>query len=145
MTLRTYEHARIPTRNQNGDPNGYLIPIYNLADRVFARGEEPAQVYVTSILVGQSKGPHLHHIRRGYFTCIRGDVKIVVKSAGGYQEYFSGENHSYRSIEIPTGLPALIENVSDVEALVINMPFPAWTPSMNDEETADFSDYRRDA
>ncbi len=89
----------------------------------------------------QHKGPHLHHIRSGFFTCIRGNVKIVLKTPTGYQELYSGESHDYLSVEVPTGIPALLINLSDVEAFVLNMPAPAWTSDMNDEHTEDFSDY----
>ncbi len=89
-----------------------------------------------------AKGPHLHFIRTGCFTCIKGNVRIVVKTDGRYQEYYSGEAYDYLSVEIPTGTPALVQNLGDDEAFVLNMPSPAWTPTMNDEHTADFSDYR---
>lgn len=32
-------------------------------------------------------------------------------------------------------------NLGDEDAFVLNMPNPAWTPTMNDEHTADFSSY----
>jgi hypothetical protein len=69
-------------------------------------------------------------------------VRIVVKVDGQYLIYYSGEMHDYLSVEIPTGIPALIQNVGDEEAFVLNMPNPAWTPTMNDEHTADFSDFQ---
>ncbi len=39
------------------------------------------------------------------------------------------------------GVPALIQNLGEDDAFVLNMPHPAWRPDMNDEHTADFSDY----
>jgi len=93
------------------------------------------------VKIGCSKGPHLHHLRTGYFTCIKGNVKIVVKDKGVYTEYFSGENNSYLSVVIPKGIPALVKNIGNEDAFILNMPSPAWTPTMNDEHQADFSDY----
>ena len=141
MTLRTQPHPRIVTRHSDGEPNGYLVPIYNIHDGFFAPGREPRQVYLTVVTPGKVKGPHLHFIRTGFFTCIKGNIKIVVKGEGGYDEYFSGEDHEYRSVEIPTGTPALVINIGPTDAFVLNMPSPAWTPEMQDEHTADFSDY----
>lgn len=140
-TLRTQPHPKIVTKNDDGSPNGYLVPLYNIHDGFFAPGKEPQQVYLTVVSPGQVKGPHLHHIRTGCFTCIRGNVKIVVKTAAGYEEHFSGEDHGYCSIEIPTGVAAALYNIGPVEAFVLNMPNPAWTPTMNDEHAGDFSDY----
>ncbi len=60
---------------------------------------------------------------------------------GKYQEHYSGEAYSYLSVEIPAGIPALIQNLGTDDAFVLNMPNPAWTPTMNDEHKADFGDY----
>ena len=142
MDIRTQPHAKHITKDEAGKPTGYLVPIYNNNDGFFAPGAEPKQVYLSVIAPGLKKGPHLHHIRTGFFTCVRGDVKIVLKTAQGYKELYSGENHRYLSVEVPAGVPALLINTGDGEAFVLNMPSPAWTPAMNDEHTADFSDYR---
>jgi dTDP-4-dehydrorhamnose 3,5-epimerase len=141
MAVRIQKHPKHITRNRDGTDNGYLVPIYNINDGFFATGAEPKQVYLTVIYPGQSKGPHLHYIRTGFFTCIKGDVKIVLKVPGGYKELFSGESHEYLSVEVPTGVPAMLINQGEGEAFVLNMPNPAWTPTMNDEHDADFSDY----
>lgn len=142
MNIRTQKHPKFITRHKTGEPNGYLVPLYNVNDGFFGKGAEPQQVYLTVISPGEKKGPHLHFIRTGFFTCIRGDVKIVLKTPEGYKEFYSGENHDHLSVEVPTGVPALVLNAGEGEAFVLNMPNPAWTPSMNDEHDADFSDYK---
>lgn len=141
MKLRTQTHKKILTRDASGVPNGFLVPIYNAHEGFFALGREPQQVYLTAVAPHSVKGPHLHYIRTGFFTCVKGNVRIVVKTDHGYETHYSGEDHEYRSVEIPTGVPAAIQNLGDENALVLNMPHPAWTADMNDEHTADFSDY----
>ena len=141
MAIRSVAHPKISTFNLAGQRNGYLIPIYNLNERFFTPGKEPQQVYLTVIAPRAIKGPHLHHIRTGFFTCIKGNVRIVVKLEGEYQQYYSGELHDCLSVEVPVGVPAVIQNIGDEEAFVLNMPNPAWTPEMKDEHTADFSDF----
>ena len=141
MELRTCTHQKLPTHNDQGSLNGYLVPIYNVHDGFFAPGREPQQVYLTVVAPWTIKGPHLHYIRTGFFTCIKGNVRIVVKTQEGYREYFSGEMYDYRSVEIPVGVPAAIQNLGDEDAFILNMPNPAWTPDMNDEHTADFGDH----
>jgi dTDP-4-dehydrorhamnose 3,5-epimerase len=141
MSIRTITHKRYVTKDEEGHPNGFLVPVYNIHEKFFSAGKEPQQVYMTSVLPGKIKGPHLHFIRTGFFTCIKGNVRIVLKTENGYEVFYSGEDHEYLSIEVPTGIPAAVQCLGDEEALMLNMPNPAWTPEMNDEHTADFSDF----
>jgi len=139
--MKTKKNQKFITRNLNNEENGYLIPIYNINDRFHDDDKVPQQVYLSVVKPNEIKGPHLHYIRTGFFTCIRGDVRIILKENGRYLTYLSGENHEYLSVIIPTGVPAAIQNIGDEDAFVLNMPSPAWTPEMNDEHTADFSDF----
>ena len=141
MTLQIKSNPKFITKDQAGDPNGFLVPIYNVHDKFFSPGKEPQQVYLTVISQGQIKGPHLHFIRTGCFTCIKGNARFVMKTAEGYQSILSGEDHEYRTVIVPTGVPAALQNIGAGEAFVLNMPQPAWTPDMNDEHSADFSDF----
>jgi len=138
--IRTFTHPLIKTK-KGEEQNGFLIPIYNCNDGIFKKWEEPQQVYITSVIPGKIKGPHLHFIRRGFFTCIKGNIKIILKIEEKYQEFFSGEDYNFLSVEVPTGIPAALQCIGQEEALVLNMPYPAWTPDMNDEYTEDFEDY----
>jgi hypothetical protein len=87
------------------------------------------------------KGPHPRYLRTGLFTSVKGNARIVVRLDGEYQVHWIGEDHDYRSIEIPAAVPALLQNPGDDEALVLNMPSPVQRPDMDDEHTADFSDF----
>ena len=145
MELRTQMHPKIVTRDSAGLTNGWLVPIYNIHDCFFAKGHEPQQVYLTIIAPRSLKGPHLHFVRTGFFTCIKGTVRIIVKLDGQYRIYLSSESDGFCSVEIPTGVPAVLQNLGDEEAFVLNMPCPAWQPDMHDEHTADFSDFDFDA
>lgn len=141
MEIRTLAHKKFTTKDEHGDVNGFLVPLYNIHDGFFAEGREPQQVYLTTILPGKIKGPHLHFIRTGFFTCIKGNVRVVLKTEKGFEVFFSGEDYEYTSIEVPTGVPAAVHALGDEEAYLLNMPNPAWTPDMNDEHSADFSDF----
>jgi len=121
------------------------VPIYNINDGFFSPGKEPQQVYLTVIAPRKIKGPHLHYIRTGCFTCIKGNARFVLKVAAGYEVVYSGEAHEYRTVVVPTGVPAALQNLGDDDAYVLNMPYPAWTPDMNDEHSADFSDFDFDS
>jgi len=141
MEIRTISHKKFVTKDEDGAANGFLVPLYNIHEKFFADGKDPQQVYLTTVLPGKVKGPHLHFIRTGFFTCIKGNVRVILKVDGEYQIFFSGEDYEYQSIEVPTGIPAAVQCLGDEEAYLLNMPNPAWTPEMNDEHTADFSDF----
>ena len=141
MTLNIKNNPKFITKDSEGQPNGYLVPLYNIHDGFFPPGKEPQQVYLTVIAPRQIKGPHLHFIRTGCFTCIKGNARFVLKTAQGYEVVYSGEAHEYRTVIVPTGVPAALQNLGEDEAFVLNMPNPAWTPDMNDEHSADFSDF----
>lgn len=141
MEIRWITHKKFTTKTEHGEVNGFLVPLYNVHEKFFSAGKEPQQVYLTSVLPGMIKGPHLHFIRTGYFTCIKGNVRVVLKTGNEYQVFYSGEDHQYTSIEVPTGVPAAVQCLGDQEAYMLNMPNPAWTPDMNDEHPADFSDF----
>lgn len=141
MDIKTKTNPKFLTRDSANEETGFLVPIYNVNEAFFPQGREPQQVYLTVIAPGKIKGPHLHFIRTGCFTCIKGNARFVLKLPDGYRVYQSGEDYEYRSVIVPKGVPAAMQNLGDGEAFVLNMPSPAWTPTMNDEHTADFSDF----
>jgi hypothetical protein len=141
MSIKVKSNKKFITKSNFGEVNGYLIPIYNIYEGFFRSGEEPQQVYLTVINGKMVKGPHLHFIRTGCFTCIKGNARFILKTLDGYKVIYSGEDFEYKSVIVPTGIPAALQNLGESEAFILNMPQPAWTPEMNDEHTADFSDF----
>jgi len=139
--MKTKINQKFITKDSAGGITGYLIPIYNVNEKFHDVDKEPQQVYLTVVKPSEIKGPHLHYIRTGFFTCIKGNVRIIIKIDGKYKCFNSGEDFNYLSVIIPTGIPAAIQNIGNEDAFVLNMPSPAWTPEMNDEHTADFSDF----
>lgn len=141
MSLLVYRHQRFLTKGKAENPNGWLLPIYNIHDGVIAPAQAPQQVYLTVVAPGAVKGPHLHLKRWGLFTCVRGNVRIVVRTVAGYEEYFSGEDHEFATVQVPAGVPAALQNTGSGEAYVLNMPAPAWRADDQDEHAVSFDDY----
>lgn len=104
MKLRTQQHPRFVTKDGDGKENGFLIPVYNIHEGFVDALHEPRQVYLTVCKPGTQKGPHLHLKRWGYFTCIKGNIKIVAKIDDCYVVEFSGEDYDFRTIDIPVQL-----------------------------------------
>jgi dTDP-4-dehydrorhamnose 3,5-epimerase len=141
MALRIQNHTKHITKNRFGKSNGFLVPIFNIHDRFVSEENLPKQVYLTVCDVGEVKGPHLHKKRWGFFTCIKGDIKVVAKTQTGYEELYSGEHHDFATIEVPAGTPSALQNIGDGPAYILNMPSPAWHVDDQDEHPATFDDY----
>ena len=117
---------KIITKDAEGRTNGYLIPIWNALEQPDMR---PDQVYVTAIAPHCRKGPHLHKKRRGRFAVISGAVICWIRGKDGKYRRGDGSN----IIEIAPGEAAALYNVGHDDALVINMPSPAWSKANPDD------------
>jgi dTDP-4-dehydrorhamnose 3,5-epimerase len=141
MPLLVQSHQTFITKNKEGRSNGWLVPIFNVYDGLVDAAQHPRQVYLTVIAPREVKGPHLHLKRWGLFTCIRGNAKIVVRTENGYEEYLTGEDYEFATIQVPAGIPAALQNIGEVEAYMLNMPSPAWHIDDQDEHHVTFGDY----
>jgi dTDP-4-dehydrorhamnose 3,5-epimerase-like enzyme len=142
MPMRSREHAKFITKDAAGEANGWLVPIVNVHDDFPDAAQWPKQVYLTVVAPGKVKGPHLHLKRWGLFTCIAGNVKIVTRAADGtYEETFSGVDHGFRTVHVPAGVPAALQNSGESEAYVLNMPSPSWHVDDQDEHEVTFEGY----
>lgn len=139
--LRTRKNTLFATKGRDGAPNGTLLPLFNVHDGFVAEAQHPKQVYLTTVAPGAVKGPHLHMKRWALFTCIRGDVIVVVKTEHGYEEVRSGERHDFLTIQVPAGMAAALYNPWQTEALVLNMPAPSWHPDDQDDHPCSFDGY----
>lgn len=144
MPLKTGVHPRIVTHDSDGHINGFLVPIFNEHEGFVDAPQHPRQVYLTVVAPGKVKGPHLHRKRWGLFTCVVGNVKIVVQTDSGYEEYLSGEDHDYRTVQVPAGTGAALQNIGEKDAYILNMPSPAWRVDDQDEHPVTFDDYEFD-
>ena len=118
---------KITTRDQQGKVNGWLVPIWNVLD-----GPQVDQVYLTVIIPGAVKGPHLHLRRRGLFKVILGSVRLVIRNSQGI--YLSTVMDADSDpIPVAPGIPVALYNVWEYDAYVLNMPSPSWRPDDQDE------------
>lgn len=122
---------KIETKDSDGKVNGWLIPLWNALERPDLR---PEQVYVTAIAPRSRKGPHLHMKREGRFYVISGEVLMRGRYAdGSYGEAVLGAGRVVKTFIALCGNPCALYNYGDTEALVINMPSPAWSAEDPDD------------
>jgi dTDP-4-dehydrorhamnose 3,5-epimerase len=129
------ELTPITSRDQWGEPNGLVLPIWHVDT-----GPKIEQVYMTTVPEGGCKGPHLHIKREGRFVCVSGDVRIVTRQPNGF--YLSremGDNKGYRMLVVEAGTPAAIYNIGRGEARVLNLPNPAWRDNSDEHKVDDWN------
>ncbi len=126
---------KIETRDAQGQVNGWLCPIWNVLD-----GPQVDQVYLTVILAGMMKGPHLHLKRRGLFKVIQGNVFVVCR----VDDHYSVRAIDIFSDPIPVapGVPCALYNKGTEDAYVLNMPSPSWRPDDVDEHEVEGWDFK---
>ena len=140
MQIRTLGHKEFVTKGEDDDVNGSLSPSIT-STTVFCGGKtSSAGLYDYDPARHDKRAASAFHMNR-LFTCIKGNVRVVLTTDDGYQVFFSDEDHEYRSTELPTGVAAAVECMGDKEAYLLNIPTQAWTPDMQDEHSADFSDF----
>lgn len=129
--MKIYTNPVFETLGADGKPNGRIIRVWERGEAALGYG--PGQVYVTTLLPGCSKGPHLHKKRDSLFCCVRGSVRIIVRTpsrtAGRewvleYTTVTSGVGLAGDvpwAVYVPAGTPCQLYNAGHDEALVINV------------------------
>jgi dTDP-4-dehydrorhamnose 3,5-epimerase len=141
MQIKTKNNPKITTKSSDGKENGFLIPIINVHENFVEPSQWPQQVYCTVAKPNEIKGPHLHKKRWGLFTCIKGNVKIVIRVDNQYVEKFTGEDYNFATIQVPAGTPSALVNIGEADAYILNMPSPSWHPDDQDDWDVEFPDY----
>ncbi len=122
----------IPTKDAEGNDTGILVPIWNSAFDY----RRVSQVYITTILPGKHKGPHLHMLRAGAFTVLVGKVLIVTRESGRYEEHVCAEG--FKTIHVPEGVPACLYNIGSEPAMVLNCPSKPWRDNSDEHVPMDW-------
>lgn len=137
--IKSWTNTIFKTKDAYGKRNGHIIRVWE-QDRELD-GYRPKQVYVTTLLPGAAKGPHLHQRRDSLFCCIQGYVDIIVREgiAGAYHYHggSSGGPFGPVAIHVPAGCAAVIRNREQSEALVLNLSSGGYDPS-DETEVKDF-------
>jgi dTDP-4-dehydrorhamnose 3,5-epimerase len=118
------------------DERGRLMEMLRSDDPFF---EQFGQCYMTTAYPGVVKGWHYHKIQVDHFTCLRGMIKLVLYDAredsptrGEVNEFFMGDNHTVL-VRIPNLVYHGFKCVSDIEAIVVNVPTEAYRYDDPDE------------
>jgi len=129
-----------PTRDvTDKHENGKLTVIWRDWDKILKF--EPKMVYISTVNIGEVKGPHLHTKRDSYFVCIKGRVVFIVKDEiGKYHEIESSENKPVL-VQIPKNIASAHINLHNDSSTILTLANPSWRPNDNEMENITFDDY----
>ena len=132
-------NRQIVTHNRNGKENGFLVPILDIMDGFMPPEDFPRQVYMTVVDPGEIKGPHYHLERYAMYTCIKGNIKVVIKVDGSYITLYSGEDYDYATLWIRAGIPTAVINLDqEYPGYILNFPNPSFLETPKDDHNVDF-------
>ena len=119
--------------------NGELTVIWRDWDNLIKN--HPKMVYVNSVNPGEIKGPHIHKNRTTSFSCIHGNVVLVIQDNDGKFHEIKADSEKPVLITVPNGIAAAIVNPSTKIAKVLVLADIAWKPNDNEMINVDFSAY----
>ncbi|OIO34674.1 MAG: dTDP-4-dehydrorhamnose 3,5-epimerase [Candidatus Omnitrophica bacterium CG1_02_40_15] len=123
------------------DGRGRLMEILRSDEPIF---QKFGQVYMTTAYHGVAKAWHYHKLQDDYFTCISGVMRLALYDSREGSPTHKEINDFVISLDNPilVKIPKLVYHgfkcVSDIEAIVINVPTMAYNYKTPDE-------YRMDA
>jgi dTDP-4-dehydrorhamnose 3,5-epimerase len=119
--------------------NGELTVIWRDWDNLIKN--HPKMIYVNSINPGEIKGPHIHKNRTTSFSCIHGNVVLVIQDNNGKFHEIKADSEKPVLITVPNGIAAAIVNPTTKIAKVLVLADIAWRPNDNEMKDVLFDDY----
>ena len=119
--------------------NGELTVIWRDWDNLIKN--HPKMVYVNSVNPGEIKGPHIHKNRTTSFSCIHGNVVLVIQDNNGKLHEIKADSDKPILIAVPNGIAAAIVNPTTKIAKVLVLADIAWRPNDNEMKDVSFDDY----
>lgn len=138
--IRTIKLEKHDTKDIHDDHiNGSLTVIWRDWDKIL--NIEPKMVYVSSVNIGEIKGPHLHTKRNSDFACIRGKVVFIIQNQdGSYVEIESNEDDPVLVV-IPKNIASAHINIANKTSQILALADIAWRPDDNEMKNIMFEDY----
>ena len=115
--------------------NGELTVIWRDWDNLIKN--HPKMVYVNSVNPGEIKGPHIHKNSPTSFSCIHGNVVLVIQDDDGKFHEIKADSDKPVLITVPNGIAVAIVNPTTEIAKVLVLADIAWRP--NDDEMNNIS------
>ena len=119
--------------------NGELTVIWRDWDNLIKN--HPKMVYVNSVNPGEIKGPHIHKNRTTSFSCIHGNVVLVIQDDDGKFHEIKADSDKPVLITVPNGIAVAIVNPTTEIAKVLVLADIAWRPDDDEMKNISFDNY----
>ena len=119
--------------------NGSLTVIWKNYDDLIKN--PPKMVYVSSVNPGETKGPHLHIKRSGYFTCIHGRVVFILKNLDGKYIEIESSTENGMMVFVPKNVASAHINLSNETSQILALADIAWRENDDEMKDVTFEDY----
>ena len=119
--------------------NGDLTVVWRDWDNIIKN--HPKMVYLNTVNSGEVKGPHLHKNRTTYFSCVQGEIIIVIRKNNGEIREIKSNPNEPSLICVKNGVAAAIVNPTKTISQVLVLADIAWKPNDNEMVNVDFIDY----
>ena len=123
----------------DGHENGSLTVIWRDWDKIIKN--EPKMVYVSSVNIGELKGPHIHTKRNSYFVCIHGKVVFVIKDENGKYIEIESSDENPNLVFVPKNIASAHLNLSNDISRILVLADIAWKPNDNEMQNITFENY----
>jgi len=135
------EGVEIKELKVNYDERGHVMEILRHDDKIFKKF---GQVYITTAKPGVTKAWHYHKLQDDYFCCVFGKMRLALydarkksKTYGKVMDFELGLSNP-KLVKIPKGVYHGFKCISEVSAIVVNVPTLPYNKKKPDE-------YRMDA
>jgi dTDP-4-dehydrorhamnose 3,5-epimerase len=98
-------------------------------------------VYVNSVNSGEIKGPHIHKNRTTSFSCIHGNVVLIIQDNDGKFHEIKADSEKPVLITVSNGIASAIVNPTAKIAKVLVLADIAWKPNDNEMIDVSFDNY----
>ena len=119
--------------------NGELTVIWRDWDNLIKN--HPKMVYVNSVNPGEIKGLHIHKNRTTSFSCIHGNVVLIIQDHDGKFHEIKADSEKPVLITVSNGIASAIVNPTTRIAKVLVLADIAWKPNDNEMKNISFDDY----
>ena len=125
--------------NQDQHVNGSLTVVWRDWDNLIKN--HPKMVYVNSVNPGEIKGPHIHKNRTTSFSCIHGNVVLVIQDDDGKFHEIKADSDKPVLITVPNGIAVAIVNPTTEIAKVLVLADIAWRPNDDEMNNVSYDNY----
>ena len=135
IKLEKHETKDIVDNQVNGSLTVFWSEYNNLIKNT------PKMVYVSSVNLGETKGPHVHKNRNSYFSCIQGKVVFILKNLDGTYTEIESSAENGIMVFVPKNIASAHINIDDNISRILALADIAWKPNDDEMFNTEFTDY----